>query len=344
MQEYHVLNLNESVHGKAFNSEPQKTRIIKIALILSFILVIADAIYKSIQNISYLNRSNCILYKTLPKIGFLIFEYLIELSILVFIGIFLAALLEKHFIRFKGFFPKNPLSTFIYASLLPVCACAAIPLIKTMKEKMRFNILVTFLVAAPLLNPYIIFLSFNVLGVKYGIARILSAFILAASSGYLLAFFKKKQLALMPLNSLCHESNCGEKEENLYLKTYTIFKSILPYILLAGILAICLEMFSVKKSIIGFMREKSLAGNMAVILISIPLYLCNGTDVLLLRPLICSGVPMGTGIAFSLTSTAICISSFLMLVKFIGIRLSLILVAHIIIVTLILSQTINLLL
>jgi len=57
--------------------------------------------------------------------------------------------------------------TFIYASLLPVCACAAIPVIKTMQEKMKFNILVTFLVAAPLLNPYILFLSFNVLGIKY---------------------------------------------------------------------------------------------------------------------------------------------------------------------------------
>jgi len=213
-----------------------------------------------------------------------------------------------------------------------------------MQEKIRFNILVTFLVAAPLLNPYILFLSFNVLGVKYGVARILSAFLLAVSSGYLLAFFNKKQLSVVPVQSLCNETNCRVTSDNIYLRTYDIFKSVFPYILLAGILAIGLEMVAVQKSIIEFMREKSLVGNMAVIFISIPLYLCNGTDVLLLRPLICSGIPLGSGIAFSLGSSAICISSFMMLVKFIGLRLSLILVVHIIGMTLILSQLINVLL
>jgi len=341
MQKHHFLDFNEIVHGKGSNPPARQIRLIKIALILSFILAGADTVYKTIQNISYLNRSNCIFYKTFPKLGFLIFEYLIELSILVFIGVFLAALLEKYFLRFRQFLPENPLSAFIYASLLPVCACAAIPVIKTMQEKMRFNILVTFLVAAPLLNPYILFLSFNVLGVKYGVARILSAFFLAVSSGYLLAYFNKKQVIELPVKSLCNETNCRVTGDNVYLRTYDIFKSIFPYILLAGTLAIGLEMFEAQKTIINFMRQKSLLGNMAVIFISIPLYLCNGTDVLLLRPLICSGIPLGNGIAFSLASSAICISSILMLVKFIGLRLSLILVAHIICMTLMLSYLIN---
>jgi hypothetical protein len=344
VQEHPLLHLNEIVHAKATDPEIRKTRLIKIALILSFILAGADTVYKSIQNISYLNRSKCILYKTLPKIGFLIFEYMVELSILVFIGIFLAALLEKYFLRFKRFLPENPVSAFIYASLLPVCACAAVPFVKTMQEKMKFNILVTFLVAAPLLNPYIIFLSFNVLGVKYGVARIVSSFILAVSSGYLLACFNRKQVIGLPVRVLCGETSCGVTGEDIYLKTYSLFKSIFPYILLAGVIAIGLEMLSIKKSIIDFMRQKSLLGNIAVIFASIPLYLCNGTDILLLRPLICAGVPLGNGIAFSLASSAICISSILMLIKFIGLRLTLILVAHIIGMTLILSQLINLLL
>ncbi len=316
-----------------------KIAAIKTALALFFLFLLSDFIYKTIQNINYLNRSKCFVYKFFPKVGFLFFEYFVELSILVFIGVFVATLLEKYFMRYKKFFPANPITAFIYASMLPVCACAAIPMLKTMQEKMKLRTLVTFLVAAPLLNPYIILLSVSALGVTYGILRVVASFILAVSAGYMLDFFHEKNTIKAENLNICNTSACMQND--IYLKTCSIFKSIIPYLVIGGLIAIGIDLASSKAMSLASMINNSFFGNLMVVIIGIPFYFCNGTDVLLLKPLLCSGVSVGTGIAFSLTSTAICITSILLLFKFMGKRLTFLLIGHIIAVALLLSQTIN---
>ncbi len=289
-----------------------------------------------------MDRSRCIIYKALPKIGFLIFEYFIELTVLVFIGIFLATWLERYFMKFKRFFPSNPVTSFVYGSILPVCACSAIPIVKTMQEKMGMKTVITFIVAAPLLNPYIVMLSFSVLGAKYAGLRIVSSFVLAVSAGYVVDLFHQKDPVNAGPLSGCRSGSCALEENDIYLKTYDIFKSVLPYLIIGGGIGAGLELALPKSLDLSSMIDDSLLGNMALIIIGVPFYFCNGTDVLLLRPLLCSGIHTGTGIAFSLTSTAICITSIFMLFKFMGKRLTAVLIIHIIVVTLIISQGIKL--
>ena len=64
-------------------------------VIFSILFFSADIVYKIVNNITYLNRENCILYRMLPKIGFLFFEYFVELFLIVIVGIFFAAMLES---------------------------------------------------------------------------------------------------------------------------------------------------------------------------------------------------------------------------------------------------------
>jgi uncharacterized membrane protein YraQ (UPF0718 family) len=72
------------------------------------------------------------------------------------------------------------------------------------------------------------------------------------------------------------------------------------------------------------------------------MYYCNGADVILLKPLIAhSGLSLGTAMAFSLTSTSICITAIVMLVKFLNKKLTIILVASIMVLTFILGLLIN---
>ena len=162
-------------------------------VIFSILFFSADIVYKTVNNITYLNRESCILYRMLPKIGFLFFEYFVELFLIVIVGIFFAAMLESMFAKYKRFYPSNTITAFFYASLLPVCACTTIPLISSMKGKLPFRTIITFVVAAPLLSPYIIMLSFSVLGMTYGILRIVSAFLMAMISGVVLEFFYTKE-------------------------------------------------------------------------------------------------------------------------------------------------------
>lgn len=321
-----------------------KKTIIKAFIVFSIALLVIDSIYRHINNISYLTREKCIVHGLLSKVGFLFFEYLIAFMIIVFFGIFLATLLKKYFSRYQRFYPKNAMTSFLYASLMPVCACAVIPLLKTMKGKLNFRTLITFIVAAPLLSPYIIILSFSVLGVKYAILRIVCSFILAVSSGYLLElFYNKKDKVELDKFKTCDDKSCVTEKADIYLDTYSIFMQILPYLILAGIMGIIFELFVPKNFLSNLHVTDNILGIMIVISIGLPFYFCNGTEVLFLRPLMCwGGFSLGTAMAFSLTSTAICITSMVMLLKFIGKRLTFILLGNIIIVTLVLSYLIDL--
>ena len=314
-------------------------------VLFSILFFTADVVYKTVNNITYLNRENCILYRMLPKIGFLFFEYFIELFLIVVVGIFFAALLESMFVKYKRFYPNNTIAAFFYASLLPVCACTTIPLISAMKEKLPFRTIITFVVAAPLLSPYIIALSFSVLGVTYGVTRIFSAFLLAVISGFVMEFFlKKEELGRWIALSTCNPPDAYSERLDVYQKTFEVFKKVLPYLVVAGVAGVIIELAAPANFLKEYPVSNNVFGVMVVILAGIPIYLCHGAEVLLLRPLIHQGgLSLGTAMAFSLASTSVCITSFVMLIKFMGKRLSIILLANLIIFTLLIGVLLNLL-
>ena len=313
---------------------------IKSLVFFSIFLLGIDFIYKSYFGITYQNRADCILYANLPRWAFICYENFVELFLVVITGIYMAALLEKYFTRVGKFIPKNQIMAFIYASLIPVCSCSAIPFARTMNDRVPFRVIITFIIAAPLLNPYIIMLSTMVLGLKYAILRIVCSLILAVSAGYIVELFYKRT---NPTNT-CLIKTCGNnpgcpgKGHNVYETTYLIFRKVFAFLLIAGILGTTLELISPDKYLLNVNLSNNLTGSIMVILVGIPIYFCNGADVLFLKPLMqFSHLPLGTAMAFSLTSTSICITSLLLLVKYIGRKLTAILLVCIMVLTLLLS-------
>lgn len=82
---------------------------------------------------------------------------------------------------------------------------------------------------------------------------------------------------------------------------------------------------------------------MTWVLVGVPLYFCNGAEVLFVRPLVVHGFPLGTGVAFSMTSTAICATSIAMLLKVIGRWLTTVMVGCVVAGSLALGLVLNLL-
>ncbi|MGD9141802.1 MAG: permease [bacterium] len=304
-----------------------KRNLIRSSLIGGAVLWAADIVYRAAADISYVNRQKCILFRILPRPGFLAYEYLIETLIIVFVGTFIAVLIARQSSRLKRFLPGNPVTAFLYGSLIPVCSCAAIPLLSSMKGKMRFQTTMSFVLAAPLLSPYIIVLSFSVLGLKYGVLRILSSFVLVVLTAVVLGAFERRSKSpeAGALAGGCSKS-CGPRESDIYLQTFAVFKGLLPFLLAAGALGMALEYFGTRDLMLYGLFGKGAAGIAGWILVGVPFYFCNGAEVLFLRPLMNHGFPVGTGIAFSLTSTAICTTSIAMLFRMIGLKLTLILI------------------
>jgi len=320
-------------------------KLIKTIIYLGIAYIIIDIIYRILKNISPANKEDCILYQTIDhKIGFLFFEYFFELTVIVLVGIFLAVIASRYFKKYKALYPKNPFSAFLLGSILPICACTTIPLIKYFKTKIKLNVIITFIVAAPLLNPYIIFLSFSLLGTKYAILRIISSFVLSISVGYIVAFFynRYKEKKRTKPKLFCNLS-CMKENQDIYNETYSVFKKALPFILLAGLLGIIFELFNPKAYLLNTIFENNIIQLFILGIIGVPLYFCNGAEIIFLKPFIHNQlITVGSAITFSLTSTAICITSIIMLTGFLGKRLTIIFTISIFILSILIGFIINL--
>jgi uncharacterized membrane protein YraQ (UPF0718 family) len=319
-----------------------KRSAMKAGVIGSMFLWAGDIAYRAAGNISYMDRDRCILFRLLPRPGFLIYEYVFETLVIVLVGTFVAVLLTSRFKRFRRFLPGNPAAAFCYGSLIPVCSCAAIPLLSCTGGRMRFPTTLAFVVAAPLLSPHIIVLSFGVLGFRYAILRILSSFVLVMLTAMILGLFERGRGALRGTGEATRcDGNCPPQGGDIYSQTFSVFKRLLPFLLVAGGLGVLLEYSNARSILLGGLFGDGIASTITWILVGIPLYFCHGAEVLFLRPLVNHGFPLGTAIAFSLTSTAICMTSIAMLMRLMGTRLTAVLVGCIIAISLGLAVTIN---
>ncbi len=316
----------------------------RIGVTACLALLGADLAYKTVAGISYLQRGECILYRTLPRPLFLFLEYFVELFLIVVAGVFAAALLERAFGRMGRFLPRSQGAAFLWAAALPLCACGVVPLLGGLRGKLPLRVLVTFVVAEPILSPATIVLSFTVLGPAYGALRIATAFLLAVGAGWVVeGAGGKEELPPAGSSPACHDG-CAPPSPDPFLRTWGVVRTILPSFLVAGTLGVLLEMArplgpSFQSSLRGW------PGLLLAVVVGIPLYLCNGAEILLLRPLSHQGgVPMGTAVAFSLASTSVCITSLALLPRFLGRRATAILLLYLLVAILLLGAAINLLL
>lgn len=316
--------------------------IARIIIFLAIAVTVIDSVYMSIYGIHQQNRELCILYSSMPRWLFLCYEYFFEFAVVVLLGVFAGVLIDQYFRKIKRFFPSTQLLAFLYGSLLPVCSCGVIPIIDSMKERVKLRVIITFVIAAPLLNPYIVFLSFSVLGFQYGMLRIIASFLLATIVGLLTEFMVRKLDARnLGKIEVCAE-NCSVYGNDPFVKTVQMTRKLLPYIFWGGLLSFSLEYLQPKAFLQTLSFSNEWLSMLVMTVVGVPIYVCNGADVLLLKPLLAyTDLSIGAAMVFSLTSSAVCISSIAMLFKFMGRKLTLILLANLVGITLIIGFVIN---
>ena len=336
------IALKGSLGKRGRLSRFDKKNTARIIILLALALTVIDSVYMSINGINQQNQELCILYSSMPRWLFLCYEYFVEFAIVVLLGVFAGVLIEQYFRKVKRFFPGSQIRAFVYGSILPVCSCGVIPIVETMKERVKLRVIITFVIAAPLLNPYIIFLSFSVLGLKYGILRILSSFVLAIGSGWLTELMVSKN-AVQQLGRLdsCAE-NCTVYGNDPFVKTLQMMRKLLPYIFWGGLFSFMLAYLQPKAFLQTLNFPNEWLSMLVMTLIGVPMYVCNGADVLLLKPLLAyTDLTQGAAMIFSLTSSAVCISSIAMLFKFMGKKITLVLLLNLVILSLIIGIVIN---
>lgn len=306
-------------------------------------LVVVHTLYMNIMGFNSLSHDACIVYKNVPRWFFLLYENFIELFVVIVLGILAGVLIEKYFFKIKRFYPKNQILAFLYGAILPVCSCGVIPLIESTQKKSSLKVIIAFIITTPLLNPYIISVSYAVIGLKYTILRILFSFLTAIIAGYVVEWSSK----LIRNTKYGDYSSCVTTCDTVFdkdpmVKTMKMTKKVLPYILIAATLSFALALINPKQYLDSMSFSREPWSTIILTLVGIPLYVCNGSDVIFLKPLIqYTDLSMGAAIAFSLSSSAICISSIIMLSKYLGKTLTAILTGCIFILMIAFSYIIN---
>lgn len=310
-----------------------------------FAITILHTIYMNLMGFNSLSHDACVVYKSVPKWFFYLYENILELFIVVILGVFAGVVMERYFQKIKRFYPKNQILAFLYASILPVCSCGVVPLIDSMKRRTSLRTIITFVIAAPLLNPFIIFVSFTVLGPEYAILRIVFSFLLAILSGILVDLVSKKFKSFSWGEYEACATDCNVvPDRDPFVKTVKITKQLLPYILIAGLISFLFALINPRQYLENLSFSHEPWSTLIMTAVGIPIYVCNGTDVIFLKPLLAyTDLTMGSAIAFSLSSSAVCVSSIAMFVKFLGRNLTIALVGIVSVLVFAFSMLINLL-
>jgi uncharacterized protein len=317
--------------------------IARIIVLAAVLVMIVDIIYMNVNGLFYGNHAKCIVFRSMPKWTFYLLENIVELFIVVILGVMVGVIAEQYFRKIKRFYPKNQLLAFVYASILPVCSCGVVPLIDSMKRRTSLKVIITFVCAAPLLDPYVIFLSYTVLGLRYAILRIIASFLLSITAGVLVEFLVKRLGWLnWTENGTCGHSCDFVVERDPFVKTIKITKKLLPYIIFAGLLSFVFAILDTKELLHDFDLNREPYSAIIMTLFGIPIYMCHGADVIFLKPFLqYTDMSIGSAMAFSLSSSVICISSIVMLSKYLGKRIATLLTCVICLLIVLLSVCIN---
>jgi len=324
--------------------QQERQKSVSRTIVITVIMItVIHMIYMNMMGFSSLSHEACIVYSSVPRWFFYLYENILELFIVVILGVFAGVLVERYFYKIKRFYPKNQLLAFTYAAILPVCSCGVVPLIDSMKKRTSLKVIITFVIAAPLLNPYIILVSFTVLGLKYALLRIVFSFLLSIISGIAIDYISKHFKSFSWGDYKACVTECDAVvDRDPFVKTVKITRKLLPYILIAGLISFAFALWNPRQYLESMSFSHEPWATIIMTLVGIPLYVCNGTDVIFLKPLLqYTDLTMGSAMAFSLASSAVCVSSIAMLVKFIGRNLTIALVSVVFVLIMLFSFLIN---
>ncbi len=215
----------------------------------------------------------------------------------------------------------------VFGSVTPFCSCSSIPLfLGFTMARIPVGITMSFLITSPLINEIAIVLLWGLLGWKFTLVYVL----VGLSAGILGGFFMdsiKAERWLQPFvreaaqNAPAHVQQEGEessltlkqRHEFAYQETMSIFKRVWKWVIIG---------VGIGAGLHGFVPENWFAENLgagewwsvpASVLVGIPLYSSVTGIIPVMESLLMKGLPIGTTLAFCMSSVAASIPELMLL-------------------------------
>ena len=213
--------------------------------------------------------------------------------------------------------------------LLPGCACAAMPLAAALiTAGAGLGVTTAFLMAAPLLSPQTVVLTWAMLGPKFALSRVFFALAGAIATGLIFLRLEKAgingfALPLQPQqekSSACSAEKdcCCHAARKSFLKSFVVVTADLSKYFMLGMLLAALFTWIVPENAI---KEHIGSGPLAYLLalvVGIPVYVCEGEEVPLTFALLSKGVAAGPAFTFMLGAVGTCIPTIAIAFRLLG--------------------------
>lgn len=194
--------------------------------------------------------------------------------------------------------------------LTPFCSCSAIPLlIALLQANAPFCGAMSYLFAAPLLNPIVIVLFINFFGIAPTIFYAITMFAFAVILGIVIhKLGYEDQIKNLQCTQNC---KCTEKEgirhkaKTALEDCFDVFQKILPHLLLGAFIATLVHDFIPREFIEKALNQNEIYSTPLASLIGLPLHVHPSTMLPIADVLIKKGVSLGTIIALIIASAGV---------------------------------------
>ncbi len=222
----------------------------------------------------------------------------------------------------------------VMASLLgvvtPFCSCSAIPLFLGFVESgVPLGVTFSFLIAAPMINEVAVILLFGMFGWKVTAIYISTGLIIAIVSGWLIGKLKLEKWVAewvyktrFEKNNILEEKLTIEKRINFAYNTVKeIVGKVWIYILIGVGIGAAMHGFVPENFMIEIMDKSNWYSVPLSVLIGVPLYSNAAGIIPIVSVLIEKGVPLGTALAFMMSTIGLSLPEIIILKKVLKIQL-----------------------
>ena len=295
----------------------------KIIMILMIFVALFSYMYCSVCDTSIVERAS----NHNSTFFHIIVSYSISLIPFFILGVLFATFIGRYAKHNTKWLPKSMFGAAVWASILPICSCAAVPFSYALMATKRIPLraVITFMFVVPVLNPFVISMSWGILGWQYTVLRIISILTLGMVSGILIERYlgeSVKKDGTEDTEEYCSCKGCSASGMDLQGDTfseaaYGLMMYLSPYMIIGALTGAALTIY-LPPFIVGEYLSNGFWGLILSSLLGIPVYLCSGEDILILQPLMQMGLPMGHAISLTLAGNGICLSSITLLYPLFG--------------------------
>lgn len=193
------------------------------------------------------------------------------------------------------------LSAAVIGLASPLPTYAAIPIgLSLLSAQVPFSAIMAFILASPLMNPTVFFLTATQLGMEMAIARTLAAFLLAVLGGFLTFKVFKNPYPEKPTD----EQPRPAVQRSLASDVYHNTRYMAKYFSIALLLSAAVRALVPPQTITSLLGGSARTSTLIAIGMGVPLYTCGGSAIPFMQTLMQLGMNKGATLAFFLAGPA----------------------------------------